>query len=101
MVEGVLFDKLAKIACALRQTDKPFGGIQLVVTGDFLQLPPFNKRSQTELNFAFEAEEWRSCLPQGFNLTRTFGQSDDGMLGFILLMPPFTTLLSRFPRTPK
>lgn len=29
MVDGELFDKLAKIGCLLRRSDKPFGGIQV------------------------------------------------------------------------
>lgn len=41
MVDGELFDKLSGIACALRKKpDKPFGGIQLIVTGDFCQYSP-------------------------------------------------------------
>ncbi|KDE05674.1 hypothetical protein MVLG_03908 [Microbotryum lychnidis-dioicae p1A1 Lamole] len=45
MVDGDLFDKLAHIAESLRikGKGKPFGGIQLVVTGDFLQLPPVQR----------------------------------------------------------
>jgi DNA replication protein DnaC len=40
MVDCTLFDKLDVIARAVRGVDKPFGGIQLVITGDFFQLPP-------------------------------------------------------------
>ena len=29
MVDGVLFDKIARIACLIRKTTKPFGGIQV------------------------------------------------------------------------
>ena len=35
-----LFEKLDGLAKIVRKNDKPFGGIQLVVFGDFLQLPP-------------------------------------------------------------
>lgn len=40
MVDGDLFDKLEEIARKVRKKDLPFGGIQLVITGDFFQLPP-------------------------------------------------------------
>ena len=39
MVDGELFDKLEWIACQVKNRPN-FGGIQLVICGDFLQLPP-------------------------------------------------------------
>jgi ATP-dependent DNA helicase PIF1 len=38
MIEGEFFDKLEAIARATRKNERPFGGIQLVVCGDFLQV---------------------------------------------------------------
>jgi ATP-dependent DNA helicase PIF1 len=40
MVEADFFDKLEYIARNVRDSVKPFGGIQLVICGDFMQLPP-------------------------------------------------------------
>jgi ATP-dependent DNA helicase PIF1 len=40
MIDGDLFDKLEQIARTLRNNGRPFGGIQLIITGDFFQLPP-------------------------------------------------------------
>ncbi|GAA5948379.1 hypothetical protein JCM10213_004405, partial [Rhodosporidiobolus nylandii] len=81
MVDGILFDKLAAIAQALKKrpgknsgAGKPFGGIQLVVTGDFFQLPPVTK-GQTP-TFAFEAEAWKQCIDHTVNLTQVFRQKD-------------------------
>lgn len=37
MVDGDLFDKLEAIARELRKNGRPFGGIQLIITGDFFQ----------------------------------------------------------------
>lgn len=43
MVDATLFESLEAIARHVRRCDEPFGGIQLVLTGDFHQLPPVAK----------------------------------------------------------
>ncbi|KAI3609614.1 mitochondrial dna helicase [Moniliophthora roreri] len=76
MVDGLLFEQLAEIATKLRKkTDRPFGGLQLVVTGDFFQLPPVTKNNQ-EPTFAFESPAWKSTLEHTINLTQVFRQKD-------------------------
>ncbi len=40
MISGDLFDTLNQLGKRLRNNPKPFGGIQLVLVGDFFQLPP-------------------------------------------------------------
>ncbi|KAH6579700.1 hypothetical protein BASA60_003200, partial [Batrachochytrium salamandrivorans] len=40
MIDGHLFDKIEYIARTVRGNNLPFGGVQLVISGDFLQLPP-------------------------------------------------------------
>ncbi|GBE86663.1 ATP-dependent DNA helicase PIF1 [Sparassis crispa] len=74
MVEGELFDKLARIGSIIRKRVEPFGGIQVIVTGDFFQLPPVTK--STGVKFAFEAELWGQTIKKTFNLTRVFRQKD-------------------------
>lgn len=93
MVEGDFFDKLARIACIMRKNDKPFGGIQLVVCGDFFQLPPVQKDSNVK--FAFEAEKWDKCLERTFNLTKVFRQKDQGLYIYSVLVPESDELLFR------
>lgn len=46
MIPKELFDKLEYIARHVRENEEPFGGIQLVICGDFLQLPPVTKASE-------------------------------------------------------
>uniref|UniRef100_A0A8C3ZNY8 ATP-dependent DNA helicase n=1 Tax=Denticeps clupeoides TaxID=299321 RepID=A0A8C3ZNY8_9TELE len=43
MVDAQLFDKLETIARSIKRSPEPFGGIQLILCGDFLQLPPVSK----------------------------------------------------------
>jgi ATP-dependent DNA helicase PIF1 len=40
MLSAELFDLLDFIGKSVRQSDRPFGGLQLILCGDFLQLPP-------------------------------------------------------------
>ncbi|KNA07259.1 hypothetical protein SOVF_173520 [Spinacia oleracea] len=82
MVEGELFDKLEYIARTIREIDEPWGGIQLVVSGDFLQLPPVNvgKSSDNRKEFAFEADSWDSSFQLEVGLKTVFRQSDPELI---------------------
>ncbi|KAF7292554.1 ATP-dependent DNA helicase PIF1 [Mycena indigotica] len=78
MVDAYLMDMLAKIAREL--TNRPndsFGGIQLVVSGDFLQLPPVTKKT---VKYAFESQMWDQTIEQAFILTEVFRQKDPEFL---------------------
>lgn len=74
MVDADLFDKLEYIARDIRQSTKPFGGIQIIVTGDFFQLPPVNPNQASK--FAFEAKSWPLAITQTVMLSKVFRQKD-------------------------
>ncbi|EKG14532.1 DNA helicase PIF1 ATP-dependent [Macrophomina phaseolina MS6] len=77
MVDATLFDKLDVIARAVRGVDKPFGGIQLVITGDFFQLPPVLQGSdQGGPRFCFEAKAWKAAVEHTISLTQIYRQRD-------------------------
>jgi len=76
MVDSSLFDKLSEIAQSLRKSRKPFGGIQLVFTGDFFQLPPVGDQAK----FAFQSLRWETCFPKVFFLRQVYRQEDKGNL---------------------
>ena len=51
MLSPDLFDKLENVARRLRHNEQPFGGIQLILSGDFCQLPCINSD-----DFCFESK---------------------------------------------
>ncbi|KAM5241117.1 ATP-dependent DNA helicase PIF1 isoform 1-T1 [Hipposideros larvatus] len=82
MVEADLFDKLEAVARAVRQQNKPFGGIQLIICGDFLQLPPVTKGSQLP-QFSFQAKSWKRCVPVTLELTKVWRQADQTFISLL------------------
>jgi len=78
MVDGELFDKLEALARAIRNNGRPFGGIQLVITGDFFQLPPVPDYHSVA-KFAFDAATWNTSIEHTIGLTQIFRQKDPGM----------------------
>ncbi|XP_076982767.1 ATP-dependent DNA helicase PIF1 [Tamandua tetradactyla] len=82
MVEADLFDKLEAVARAVRQQNKPFGGIQLIICGDFLQLPPVTKGSQSP-QFCFQAKSWKRCVPVTLELTEVWRQVDQTFISLL------------------
>lgn len=54
------FECLDKIARAIRKNSKPFGGIQVIFSGDFYQLPPVTPNKTT--NYCFESEVWNEVF---------------------------------------
>ncbi|WVF67909.1 hypothetical protein IAT40_002671 [Kwoniella sp. CBS 6097] len=75
MVDGEMFDKFCKLGQMIRKNPKPFGGIQIVVTGDFFQLPPVTKSGAVP-RFCFEAAMWDETINMSVNLTKVFRQKD-------------------------
>ena len=71
MLSPDLFDKLDEIARIVRFNDKPFGGIQLILSGDFLQLPAIDTAK-----FCFQGERWDDCIDYTIYLTDIFRQDD-------------------------
>jgi ATP-dependent DNA helicase PIF1 len=73
MLDGNLLDKLDKLFKYVRQNNEPFGGIQMIFFGDFLQLPPVSKSNPL---FAFEVESWWEANVRVHELMTVMRQSD-------------------------
>jgi ATP-dependent DNA helicase PIF1 len=76
MMSKKIFNLLDKIGKILRTNDRPFGGIQLIFSGDFFQLPPVSKDISEDSQFCFESDEWENTFPQIHILTKIFRQDN-------------------------
>jgi len=71
MMDGDLFDKLEILARKIRKIDEPFGGIQLIISGDFLQLPPIKSNV-----FCYESFSWDFVIDKIFYFDEIIRQDD-------------------------
>jgi ATP-dependent DNA helicase PIF1 len=79
MVSKQMFEYLDSIARAVRRDDRPFGGIQVIFTGDFYQLPPVGKKEYPDSNkFCFESPIFHDIfqIENCVLLKRIFRQTD-------------------------
>lgn len=78
MMSVRLFNILDRIGRKTRRRlDVPFGGIQLVFSGDFYQLPPVGDETDCETTaFCFESKNWNTTFDRVIQLTTMFRQTD-------------------------
>lgn len=81
MLSDKLFTLLDDLFQLVRQSDAPFGGCQLVVFGDFLQLPPVSREGK--VGFAFESPSWVAADFRVRLLTKTFRQQDQSFANIL------------------
>jgi ATP-dependent DNA helicase PIF1 len=80
MLSLKLFNTLNAIGKAIRGNQKPFGGIQLIFSGDFYQLPPVGDKDDIDSQrFCFESDDWNSIFHRDcqIELKKIFRQTDD------------------------
>ena len=71
MMSDDLFDKISAVLSVVRENPRPFGGIQLILCGDFAQLPPVSG------NYCFKSPEWSRAVQETVVLTTLMRQLKD------------------------
>lgn len=80
MMPAGFLDTLNFVAGRARNDRRIFGGIQIVMCGDFFQLPPVNLKT----GFAFEAKCWPDLVRKSVLLKQIYRQKGDKVLMKIL-----------------
>ena len=83
MMSLKLFDLLDAVGRAIRGNCRaPFGGIQIIFSGDFYQLPPVGEKEDPDtMRFCFESEDWFNVfsLDCHIQLVKIFRQIGDNV----------------------
>lgn len=79
MLSGEVLEIIDAVAREVRHNQLPFGGMQVVLVGDFFQLPPVSNSKQ-ETTFAFESSVWGKLNPIVCYLSEQFRQDDPAFL---------------------
>ena len=80
MLHDFRLDMIDKVLRTVRENDQPFGGIQLVMSGDFFQLPPVNRPNEQGGGFVVYSDAWQELQPTVLYLERQYRQNDDRLL---------------------
>lgn len=80
MLHDFRLDMIDKVLRTVRENDQPFGGIQLVMSGDFFQLPPVNRPNEQGGGFVVYSDAWQELQPAVLYLERQYRQNDEQLL---------------------
>ena len=75
MVSATFFENLSLLAKSIRGSQLPFGGIRLIMFGDFLQLPPVSKVDHSTVRI-FHTDAWQEMCPKVIELKSIVRQTD-------------------------
>ncbi len=82
MLSPNMLDMVERVCRAFKRNDKPFGGLQVVLSGDFFQLPPI-VRGGGKVAFANESNAWRKMDIRVCYLKEQFRQNDSVLSGVL------------------
>lgn len=84
MMHDFRLDMVDKICRMVRKNPEPFGGIQVIMSGDFFQLPPVNRNDSVQGSFVVFSQAWQDLDPVVCYLEEQHRQEEDDTLSGIL-----------------
>ncbi len=84
MLHDFRLDMIDEVCRLVRRKDIPFGGIQVVMSGDFFQLPPINRDGSRQGRFVVNSNVWNELTPVVLYLDEQFRQTEGDVLHGIL-----------------
>ena len=81
MLHGTQLDMVERVCRKFKRNDRPFGGLQVILSGDFFQLPPINKTigEEGKSGMVFESAAWQLLNPAICYIEEQHRQEDDNL----------------------
>jgi ATP-dependent DNA helicase PIF1 len=83
MLDAATLDLVERVCRKGKQSELPWGGIQIIFIGDFFQLPPVSGRGEPQPKFAYQSDTWRRAEPLVCYLSEQHRQEDDTFLDIL------------------
>jgi len=80
MLHDFRLDMIDQVCQQVRVDSTPFGGLQVVLSGDLYQLPPVNRQDSKQGGFVTSSEAWETLDPVVCYLEEQHRQEDDQLL---------------------
>lgn len=78
MLHDFRLDMVDEILRLVRDNSEPFGGVQVILCGDFFQLPPVNRSDSRQGSFVVASNVWQQGIFTVCYLEKQYRQSKDG-----------------------
>jgi ATP-dependent DNA helicase PIF1 len=87
MLSKKIFEIIEELARIIKGSTKPFGGMQVIFTGDFFQLPPVGSDGEPDTEkFCFESPLWNTVfkIENQIELKTIFRQNDPTYINILM-----------------
>ncbi len=86
MLHDFRLDMVDQACRIVRKRDEPFGGIQVIMSGDFFQLPPINRGDSRAGGFVVNSQVWQELEPAICYLEEQHRQENGELLDILNAM---------------
>lgn len=80
MLPGRTLDFVDYLMRKVRQDQRPFGGVQVIAVGDFLQLAPVRKDPTVDYDWAFTSKAWQQADFRNIYLQKIYRQDEPDLI---------------------
>ena len=80
MLHHFRLDLVERIVRTIRRNGRPFGGMQVILCGDFFQLPPIARAGEPNAHFIYRSKAWQDMDLKICYLHEQHRQTDDELL---------------------